>query len=117
MYTLILQNNSTKKEYYFDGLENHSGNALYLQFNLDLDDFASGEYTYACFYNDREDCEYEFKDVLLDTLIKTGDGNVILRDLQPELGLLRIVGNNESIEASKPVYREKDTEFTYYKRK
>lgn len=116
MYTLFLQNNATKKEHYFDGLENISGNSLYLQFELDLDEFVSGEYTYACFYNDREDCEYEFKDILLDTLVKTGDGNVILRDLQPELGLLRIAMSNESIEVAKPVYRETNTEF-YYRKK
>lgn len=116
MYTLFLQNNATKKEYYFDGLDN-IGNPLYFEFKIDLDSLDGGEYTYALIFNERIDCEYELKDALLDTVIKTGEGNVILRDLEPELGLLRIVMDNESTEDVKPVYRDKNTDFTYYRKK
>lgn len=117
MFDLIIQNNSTKKEYLYSGLNNQSNNSLYYDFSgLDLGDIPSGEYTYCLIYNERDDVEYEFKDILLDTLVKTGDGNVLLRDLEPEIGLLRIAMSNQSIEASKPVYRENNTEFYYRKR-
>ena len=89
-FDLILQNNSTKEFFLFNGLENVSLSHLYIQFdNIDLD-IPSGEYTYVAIENSRNDVEYEFKTPILDTIIKTTDGNVKLEDLHPRIGLLRV---------------------------
>lgn len=91
-YTLFLQNNASKAFHFYDGLEDIGNSHLYHHFDLELD-LPDGEYTYALVINNRDDCEYEFKTPLLDTIIHTGDGDTVLRYLQPDTGLLRI-GND-----------------------
>lgn len=89
-YDLLLQNNASKEFFYFVGLEDNSYNHLYYRFNVDLSGCKDGEYTYAVLRNDRTDVVYELKTPLLSTILHTGDGNIVLRDLQPGTGLLRI---------------------------
>lgn len=92
MYSIILQNNTSKKIYRYDRLSDMSDNNLYIKF----EDFyftqgePDGEYTYYLYWNDREDVEYEYSEVPINTVLKTGEGNVTLKDLQPLTGLLRI---------------------------
>lgn len=88
-FDLVLQNNASKEFFTFTGLTSTSSNHLYYKFEVDID-AADGEYTYALFRNERDDVEYEFKTPLLDTILHTGDGDVLLSDLNPSTGLMRI---------------------------
>lgn len=110
MYDIIIQNNASKKFYLLQGLEDIAPTELYLEFsNVELpEDLPDGEYTYACFINDRDDVSYDFKTPILDTIIHTDDGDIVLKDIQPFTGLLR-VGN---IEQSN-VYGDEHLEYPY----
>lgn len=110
-YTVILQNNTSKEFTVLNDLENVSKSHLYLKFDaVDLD-LPEGEYTYVCFPNTRNDVTYEFKQDILETLVKTSDGNVKLRFLDPEIGLLRI----GDVMESKNNYDQKNMTFYYEK--
>lgn len=91
MFSIIFQNNASKKITVYDGLFS-SGNDLYLLFEDFV--FSQGEedgfYTYYLFYNDRDDVTYIFNEVPLKTIIKTQDGEVTLYDLNPLTGLMRL---------------------------
>lgn len=89
-YDLLLQNNASKEFIYFTGLDDLSFNHLYYRFNVNLYGLPDGEYTYAVLVNNRDDVIYDFKVPILMTILHTGDGDVLLRDLQPATGLLRI---------------------------
>lgn len=115
MFDLILQNNGTKQVKAIGGLSNASDNNLYYLFdNFEMpEDLQYGEYSYFLIRNDRDDVEYEFRDVVLDSILHTDDGDVILRDLRPEIGLLKYI--DESSTTATPTFR--DTERDYYYRK
>lgn len=112
MYDIILQNNASKQEWAVTGLTD-SGNAMaYVFENFSMPaDAPDGEYTGALIFNGREDVQYEFNDVLLDTLVKTEEGDVRLRDLRPEIFLLRYGVPQEA-----NVYRKENKNY-YYKSK
>lgn len=95
-YDLILQNNASKEYFVFSGLTDISTNHLYHSFDIELN-VPDGEYTYALFVNNRDDVVYELKTPVLSIILHTEDGDVLLRDLQPDTGLLKIG-------AGKPVY-------------
>ena len=59
------------------------------QFELEME-ADEGEYTYALLRNDRNDVTYDFRIPILDSIIHTEEGDVVLRDLQPPTGLLRM---------------------------
>lgn len=88
-YSLLLQNNASKEFFSYDGLTDNADTKLFYEFEVELD-IPEGEYTYCVFVNDRADVEYEFKTPLQETILHTEDGDVVLRDLQPETGLLRV---------------------------
>ena len=90
-YDLILQNNASRKFSLYPGLEDVSTSHLYHLFeDVELDE-PDGEHTYVLLHNDRDDVEYEFKTPLLDTIVRVpGYEDILLRDLQPSTGLLRI---------------------------
>ena len=88
-YSLLLQNNTSKEFFSYDGLTDNADTKLFYEFEVELD-IPEGEYTYCVFVNDRTDVEYEFKTPLQETILHTEDGDVVLRDLQPETGLLRV---------------------------
>lgn len=88
-YDLILMGNASRQFFLLSGLTDTSTTHLYHRFVVDIDEL-DGEYTYAVVRNERDDVEYEFKTPVLDTILHTQDGDVLLRDLQPSTGLLRI---------------------------
>lgn len=88
-FDLIIQNNASRQAYVFPGLEDLSDNHLYHKFNAEIE-AEEGEYTYVLIINDRDDVTYDIRVPLLDTILHTEDGDVVIRDLQPATGLLRI---------------------------
>lgn len=112
-WDLILQNNGSKTEYAITGLTDSGTTSLFYEFkDLELD-IPDGEYTYALIFNGRDDVEYEFSDVLLNTIVKTGEGNVKLKDLEPIMGLLII---NPEARENKNIYIKKNKDYLYYEK-
>lgn len=113
-FDLIFWNNSTKIAYLFPKKVDLGNDAYYNFRYLDFSDMPSGEYTYAIVRNEREDVEYVESEIPANTLIKTEDGEVHLRDLAYETGIMKLKGENAE---TQPSYRDKKVEFHYYKRK
>lgn len=90
LYTVILQNNASKEFTVLEGLRNVSLSHLYLRFDDVEVTLTDGEYTYCCFVNNRDDVEYSLTTPILDCEIITGEGTVLLSDLHPAIGLLRV---------------------------
>lgn len=88
-FDLIIQNNASKEFFTYSGLTDESVSHLYHEFGLELD-VPDGEYTYVVFVDERDDVEYELKTPILSSILHTGDGDVLLRDIQPLIGLLRV---------------------------
>ena len=110
MYDIILQNNASKEFTLLQGLTNVSLTDLYLQFDEVELDVPDGEYTYACFVNDREDVEYDLKTPILDTIVIADGKHIELRDLQPLTGLLRVgtVGEENDYDTDSVTYHPYD---------
>lgn len=111
-FDLIIQNNSTKETRLYAGLESISSSPLYYTFNLDSD-LDGGEYSYWLLCNQRSDVEYEFKDVVLDSILHTNEGDIQLRYVRHLTGLMRVGDKQEQ----KEVYVQRDKEITYITRK
>lgn len=94
-YDLLLQNNGSKEFFTYTGLEDLSENHLFYRFDVELD-VPDGEYTYVVLKNSRDDVEYDLNIPLLMTMIHTEDGDVLLRDLQPTTGIVKI-GNGVAV--------------------
>lgn len=96
-YTLLLQNNASRQEWALTGLT--EAEQTYLAYIFDgfkmPDDAQPGEYTGVLFRDGRDDTTYELNDVLLDTVCHTGEGDVLARDLRPEIFLLRYTEDAE----------------------
>lgn len=112
-YTLILQHNATRREFLITGLTDaQETNLAYVFKNFDMPEEAQeGEYTGVLFWDGRKDTEYELNDCLLDTLCRTGEGDVKVRDLRPEIFLLKY-----GAEPEPQVYRKSDVDYVYYKK-
>lgn len=109
-----MQNNASKKEYVVNGLDDKGNDLSYVFDNFSMPAGAQeGEYTCALFYNEREDVTYEIKDVLLNTKVHTDEGDCTLRDLLPEIFLMKYGNGNKEVY----VYRDTDVEYVYYQRK
>lgn len=110
MYDLIYQVNASKKNGVIQGLKDTGNRMAYIfkDFNFP-DDVPYGEITGALIWNGRKDVTYEFKDVLLDSVLHTDEGDVTLRDLRPEVFLMRY----GTVEAD-AIYADKNTEYYYY---
>lgn len=113
-YDLILQNSGSKQEYVVRGLENVSKNPLYYEFpDFHMpEDAPEGEYLYVLLYNIRNDVEYTFKDDIFATILHTNDGDVELRYLDYETGVMKYgteVGmrNNYRVQNKNFIYRKK----------
>ena len=89
IFDLILQNNASKEFKVYSGLENLSPHHLYFEFAEVELDIPEGEYTYVLIKNERDDVEYDFKTPILDTIVKTSEGDVMLRNLRPIIGLFK----------------------------
>ena len=89
-YDLIIQNNASKETFLYSGQTDTSTSHLYHKFE-DLEiDAPEGEYTYYVLHNTRDDVVYDFAVPLGDTIVHADDKEVLLKDLQPSTGLLRI---------------------------
>lgn len=115
-FDLILQNSATKKEYLVSGLVDSGNYMAFIFEDFEMPDGAQpGEYYCAIIWNGRSDVSYEFRDVLLDTVLHTEEGDVQLRDLRPEVFLMKYGTAQSEAEAETPVYVEdKNTEYYYY---
>lgn len=91
-FDIILQNNASREIFLLQKQKNRSESNNYLLFeNVNLpSNIPSGEYNYAIIANMRYDVKYEFQNDLLDSLVKTDEGDIELRDLRPFVGLLKI---------------------------
>lgn len=114
-YDILLFNNSTKKDYLFQEQEDSSNNGLYHKFeNLDLSGLPSGEYSTYIIRNDYGTAvTWDVKDVPLNSVLTYDGKQYMLKDLLPEINLLKI-----GVEATedKATYRPKDQTF-YYRKK
>ena len=112
MYDLLLQNQASKKTYVVSGLIDKSESVLsYLFSGFTMPVGAQeGEYVCALFWNGRRDVVYDLKDSLLDTVARTGEGDIQIRFLLPEIFILKY-GKITSPYASKDQSKE------YYYRK
>ena len=88
-YDLLLENNASKEFFIYSGLTDISDNHLYYRFETEID-VPYGEYTDVLLINNRDDVEYNLNIPILNTILHTGEGDVLLRDLQPSTGLLQI---------------------------
>ena len=115
-YDILIFNNSTKKDYLFQAQEDSSSNPLYHTFeNLDLSALPSGEYTVYTIRNDYETAvTWAVSDVPLNSILEYDGKRYSLKDLLPEIGLLKI-GTENTQDTS--TYKKEDVEYTYRKRK
>lgn len=109
-YDIIIQNNASKQTFLLTGNTDTSESHLYHRFEVEID-APEGEYVYVCVRNDRDDVEYEFKTPLLETIVHVGEDEILLRDLQPSTGLLRV--GNEIKEANTYDNNKEKTIFYY----
>lgn len=122
LYDIIMQNNASREFYLLQGLTDMAPTELYLQFNNVELDIPEGEYTYACFVNDRDDVVYEYKTPLLDTIVHTDEEDIVLKNLQPYTGLLRVgtVGETNLYDSTSTNYpydgvtEENNNDLLYY---
>ena len=116
LYDILIFNNSTKKDYLFQGQEDTSNNPLCHTFeNLDLSELPSGEYTVYVIRNDYSTgVTWEIKDVPLNSILRYEDKDFKLADLMPEISLLKL-GVEATIDKS--AYRAQNEEYAYRKRK
>lgn len=87
-YTILLQNNASKEYFRYDKQTNLSNSHLYYKFDIVLE-VPEGEYTYVVFPNNRGDVEYEYKNPVQDTILRVNGEEIVLKDLQPSIGLMR----------------------------
>lgn len=84
--------------------------------NFQMPDTAQeGEYTGVLFWDGRDDVEYILDDNILNTLCKTGEGDVYVRDLRPEIFLLKY-GCDVPEQVSNPgeYYYSNNENYIYY---
>lgn len=114
MYVICLQHIATRQEYIVKDLINVSPSVLYYQFNRFRMPVGApdGEYRCALIWDGRDDSEYVLSDDLLETTIKTGEGDIQLKYLRPEVFLMRY-GSVEDC----GIVIEKNTGYVVYKRK
>ena len=89
-YTLIIQNKASKEYFRYDKLINWANSHLYYRFDVELG-VPDGEYAYCLFINNRSDVEIEYKNPLQECILRIpGYEDILLRDLQPSNGLIRV---------------------------
>lgn len=112
-YTLILQHNATRREWLITGLTDACETHLaYVFKDFDMPEGAQeGEYTGVLFWDGRQDTQYELNDCLLDTVCHTEEGDVKVRDLRPEIFLMKY-----GAEPAQGTYRKSDADYVYYKK-
>lgn len=116
LYDILIFNNSTKKDYLFQGQEDTSGTKLYHRFeNLDLSALPSGEYSSYVIRNDYSTgVTWDIQDVPLNSVLTYDGKHYVLRDLLPEITLLKL-GTEATTDNNS--YRAQNEEYAYRKRK
>ena len=116
IYDIYLYNNSEKEGKLFQGIEDTSSNPLYHSFkDLDLSELASGEYTCYTIRNDYgEAVKWQVSDVPLNSVLTYEGKEYFLKDLLPEVNLLKIGTENTKDNST---YRKTDVGYTYRKRR
>lgn len=116
IFDILVFNNSTKKDYLFQGQEDYSNSPLYHSFeNLDLSGLPSGEYSCYVIRNDYSTgVTWEIKDVPMNSILYYEDKQFKLSDLLPEISILKI--GTDATE-DKNEYKAKDVEYAYRKKK
>ena len=109
IYTLLLQNTASRKEWAIRGLVDKSDTYLcYLFQNFAMpEDANDGEYELLLFPDERDDTQYELNDVLENTLAKTDVGDIMVKYLMPERHILKygeVVGSNLYMENNREYY-------------
>lgn len=115
LYDILIFNNSTKKDYLFQGQADYSANKMYHTFSdVDLSELPSGEYTSYVIRNDYSTAvTWEVQDVPLNSILTYDEKQFKLIDLKPEISLLK-VGTDATTDKS--VYRAQNEEYAYRKR-
>lgn len=109
-FTLLLQHSASKREWLIEGLSDKGNHMAYVFEDFLMPEEApDGEYYCALVWNGREDVEWEIKDVPLDSIAHTSAGDVKLRDLRPEVFLMRY-----GIVESTAQFRDTDKQYYYY---
>lgn len=112
-YDLILQNNGSKQEFLYMGIvPSEESTATFYKFDIDLD-VPSGEYTYCLIMDMRDDVVYVLNDVILNSVVETSEGNVLVRNLNPMTGLLIV---NPQDREDKKIYIKKNKDYIFYKK-
>lgn len=116
LYDILIFNNSTKKDYLFQGQEDTSNSPLCHTFeDIDLSELPSGEYTVYVIRNDYSTgVTWQVSDVPLNSVLNYEGKEYFLKDLLPEICLLKI---GTEATTDKSVYKAKNEEYTYRKRK
>jgi len=83
---------------------------MYFRFEVELTGCPDGEYTYCLFPNNRDDVEFLYKTPLQDTIVRLPDQDILLRDLHPSIGLLRV---GDKIPSTN-IYDGHDNKIFYY---
>ena len=112
IYDLLLQNNASKEFFIYSGLADISASHLYYEFDLELD-VPDGEYTYCVQANDEQNVIYDLKTPLLSTILHVEENEILLRDLQPDTGLLQIGEGKPIFENIYDKTQDNDTIFYY----
>ena len=114
MYTMLMQNLASKREFIFEGLKDTSENWLsyYFEGFTMPDDAPFGEYSCILFWNERKDCTFDIKDNLKETVIHTAEGDVKVRQIRAEYFLLKYGEEQKELE-----YLEGNKDFYYYEHK
>lgn len=111
MYTMIMQNLASKREWIVNRLRDTGENWMsYLFEDFQMpDDAPYGEYSCILFWNERRDCTYDIANDIDETVIHTKDGDVQVKQLKCERFLL-VYGDV----ASELVFNEENKDFYYY---
>ncbi len=110
-YDLLIQNTASKKEYLITGLKDTSETYLayvFEQFSFP-EEAEEGEYVCFLYRNDRKDCVYTFNDDVPETEIETSDGTVKVKNLRPEMFIIKYGTIRKPY-----VARQKNNEYYYY---
>ena len=105
-FDIIFVNNASKKVKILQKQENVSEDKDCLRFEKVELDLPDGEYTYAVICNVRDDVRYDVKNDLLETIVRTNDGNVPLKVLRPLTGLLMAKNENKKTLFYNPIRRD-----------
>lgn len=110
-YTVILLNTYTNEVFQYT-LQNISRNNLYYEFDVKdkFNDLQAGTYELYCFWNTYSEYEIEIKSDILDSIITVNNQKFTLRDVKPEVTLLKVLDND----IKQPTYIDEKNSYIAY---